>query len=162
MIMPMTLYWTQMTIFISPVEAMPTWQGDDATDPLHAFSGYRDISIMKLSSDGAYQWHTFYGSDSGDDRGQDINLDTTSLYVAGRCSASWTGDTPSDEPLHSFSGGPGDAFVIKFNVPAIAPPVTSVPTFSEWGMIIMASADALGYRSGDSTKAETSCVVLGC
>jgi len=29
--------------------------------PLHAFSGSRDIVVVKLDSDGAYQWHTFYG-----------------------------------------------------------------------------------------------------
>jgi hypothetical protein len=107
-----------------------TWQGDGGEEPLHAYSGYRDIAIMKISSGGAYRWHTFYGSDSGDDRGQDIVLGRPFLYVVGRCSASWTGDTAADTPLNGFSGGPGDAFVLKFEMPD-----RMIPTFTRWGMI---------------------------
>ncbi len=93
-----------------------TWQGDGATAPLKAFSGYRDISIMKLNSNGVYQWHTFYG-DAGDDRGADIVLASPSLYVVGRCSATWNGDNPGDTPLNAYAGGPGDAFVLKTEYP---------------------------------------------
>ena len=105
-----------------------SWQGDGATDPLHAFSGYRDISFMKLSAAGAYQWHSFYGS-TGDDRGQDIVLNGTSLYLTGRASASFDGDDGSDTPLHAFQGGPGDAWVMAFTVPIVS---TAIPTLSEW------------------------------
>jgi hypothetical protein len=43
-----------------------TWQGDGGANPLHAFSGGEyDIVVLKLNSDGDYQWHTFYGPGGG-------------------------------------------------------------------------------------------------
>jgi hypothetical protein len=111
-----------------------TWQGDGAVDPLHSYSGSSaDICVLKLNTEGQYLWHTFYGG-SGDDRGQDVQLTGSILYVVGRCSATWDGDTPSDTPLNPFSGGPGDAYAIKFIID-----VTSdefIPTLTEWAVII--------------------------
>jgi hypothetical protein len=38
------------------------WLGDGEAAPLHAYSGGDDITLLRLDPDGAYQWHTFYGS----------------------------------------------------------------------------------------------------
>jgi hypothetical protein len=78
-----------------------TWQGDDDTDPRHAFGGATDLVVVKLTGSGAYQWHTFYGS-SYFDRGSGIAIDGDSnLYVTGMSNISWQGDGNAD-PLHAF------------------------------------------------------------
>jgi len=80
--------------------------------PLHAFSssvGTIDIFVLKLDSSGTYQWHTFYGS-SSDDSGGGIAVDGSgNVYVTGTSSATW------GSPLHAFSGGGGDIFVLKLD-----------------------------------------------
>jgi hypothetical protein len=75
--------------------------------PLHAHSGARDIFVIKLNSQGVYQWHTFYGS-SGDETGYGIAVDGSgNVYVTGD-SGSW------GSPLHAHSGG-GDIVVLKLD-----------------------------------------------
>ena len=103
-----------------------TWQGDGGEEPLHAFSGFRDIAVMKLDTNGGYEWHTFYGAINGDDRGQDTVLHNGALYVVGRSSATWTGDG-GNPPLHAFAGGPGDAYILRFDVPLLFEAATPVP-----------------------------------
>jgi hypothetical protein len=79
-----------------------TWQGDGPIGPLHAHSGSDDIVVVKLTSAGAYQWHTFYGS-SNSDEGFSIAVDSSSnVYVAGVSYATWQGDGPTN-PLHAYS-----------------------------------------------------------
>jgi hypothetical protein len=80
-----------------------TWQGDGDTNPLHAYRGSVDIVVVKLTSSGAYQWHTFYGS--GDiDWGHAIAVDGSSnVYIAGYSDAAWQGDNNTN-PLHAYSG----------------------------------------------------------
>jgi hypothetical protein len=43
-----------------------SWNGPDGQAPLHSFSGVADITVLKLDDSGAYQWHTFYGSNMGE------------------------------------------------------------------------------------------------
>ena len=81
------------------------WRGDGSILPLHAHSGggeyERDIVTLKLSKDGAYRWHTFYGS-SGDDRGDDLAADDQgNLVVIGESDGSWQGDQDAS-PLHAY------------------------------------------------------------
>ena len=74
--------------------------------PLHAHSGGEDILVMKLDSNGAYQWHTFYGG-SGDEGGTDLVFDSAgNLYVTGTGTATW------GAPLHAYTSSE-DAFVLK-------------------------------------------------
>ncbi|MGO9952971.1 MAG: SBBP repeat-containing protein [Dissulfurispiraceae bacterium] len=76
--------------------------------PLNAFSGSRDIFVLKLNSSGAHQWNTFYGSGKGD-TGYDISVDgSDSVYVTGYSLGTW------GTPLHAFNGY-GDIFVLKLN-----------------------------------------------
>jgi len=89
-----------------------TWQGDGNANPLHAHSGANDIVVVKLSSAGAYQWHTFYGS-SADDYGYDVTVAGNYVYVTGYSLDTWNGDgnTP---PLHAYSGAE-EIVVVKLN-----------------------------------------------
>jgi uncharacterized delta-60 repeat protein len=91
-----------------------TWTGPSGELPLHPYSGNWDISIIKLNSDGIYQWHTFYGSVS-DDYSYSITTDSDdNIYIIGNSDTAWTG--PSGElPLHSYSGFGIDIFIIKLN-----------------------------------------------
>ncbi len=79
------------------------WNGPGGESPLHAYSGGDDITVLKLGSAGAYQWHTFYGA-SGDDFGNAIAVDGSGgVYVAGASFATWTGDNGAS-PLHAYTG----------------------------------------------------------
>jgi hypothetical protein len=71
--------------------------------PLHAHSGGADIVVVKLTSAGAYQWHTFYGS-SNIDYGQAIAVDGSgNVYITGSSYATWQGDGGTN-PLHAYVG----------------------------------------------------------
>ena len=88
-----------------------SWNGSSGEPPLHAYSGSMyDIFILKLNSSGAYQWHTFYGSDTF--YFSIIKVDGSgNVYLTGESRASWNG--PSGEaPLRAYSGD-NDIFVLK-------------------------------------------------
>jgi hypothetical protein len=89
-----------------------------------------NVMVLKLNSAGAYQWHTFYGagtstSASGElpgDYSFSIGTDSgNNLYMSGRSSGSWNGpgncatSGVSPCPLHSFSSGTTNFFVMKLN-----------------------------------------------
>ena len=63
--------------------------------------------IVRLNSEGAYQWHTFFGSTNDStynskDFGSSIVIDSgNTLYVAGCSCAPWKGPE-GQEPLHTF------------------------------------------------------------
>jgi len=90
------------------------WNGDGNSPPLHAHSGGHDIAVLKLTSDGEYVWHTFYGN-SQDDDGLDLDIDNNrNIFVTGTSSGTWLGDHGS-QPLHSFSGGEWDIVILKLS-----------------------------------------------
>ena len=90
-----------------------TWQGNGNTPPLHPHSGDYDIMVLKLTSAGAYQWHTFYGS-AQTDNGNSPALDGEgNFYQAASSGASWQGDNNSN-PLHPHSGSVDITF-LKLN-----------------------------------------------
>jgi len=92
-----------------------TWSGPAGQDPLHAYSGSEEIYVLKLSSTGAYQWHTFYGS-NGQERGTAIATDNSgNVYVTGYGFKTWNGPA-GETPLHDFTGsGHQDFFVLKLS-----------------------------------------------
>jgi hypothetical protein len=92
-------------------ESDASWNGPSGQSPLHAFSGDVDIFVLKLNTNGSYQWHTFYGSSSSN-IGNGIALDGSgNVYVTGVSYASWNGPL-GQSPLHGFSGDI-DIFVLK-------------------------------------------------
>lgn len=93
-----------------------TWDGPAGEPPLHPYSGNGDITVLKLDSDGTYQWHTFYGSNGEDTCSSETAIITDgdgNVYVAGMSYATWNGDGGIG-PLHSHSGD-FDIFVLKLN-----------------------------------------------
>jgi hypothetical protein len=91
------------------------WQGDGNRDPLHGFNGRDDITVLKLDGNGAYQWHTFYGSALFSDYGSGIATDADGgVVVSGGSAAPWSGDGGTG-PLHEHSGGIGDIMVLKLD-----------------------------------------------
>ncbi len=101
-----------------------SWSGPGGVfgDPLnfHAGGNYMsDIVVIKLNSEGTYQWHTFYGSTSIDEA-TSIAVDSLdNVYVTGFSNQSWKGPSSalgpeSVEPLNPHAGG-RDIVVIKLN-----------------------------------------------
>jgi len=91
-----------------------TWDGPGGESPLHEHSGSGGLYVLKLSSDGEYQWHTFYGCGSDNGEGNPLALDASGgVYVTGHSYDTWSG--PGDAaPLHEHSGY-GDAHIVKLN-----------------------------------------------
>ena len=78
-----------------------SWNGPDGEEPLHSFSGVADITVLKLDDFGAYQWHTFYGSNMGESS-TGITLDNTDdVYINSYGNTTWNGPD-GQEPLHSY------------------------------------------------------------
>ena len=120
-------------------ESGASWNGPSGQSPLNAYSGAGDIVVLKLSSSGEYQWHTFYGSSSYGE-GDGLAVDGSgNVYVTGESGASWNGPS-GQSPLNAYSGS-GDIVVLKMSDPTQA---TSVPTMNEWGMIIFMALAGLG------------------
>jgi hypothetical protein len=78
--------------------------------PLNGHSGNADIIVVKLTSAGAYQWHTFYGS-SNTDRGNGIAVDASgNVYITGYSYVTW------GSPLNPHStGNNNDIVVLKLD-----------------------------------------------
>ncbi len=96
-----------------------SWQGPGtpAADPLHGFTGDNDLFVLKLGGDGAYQWHTFYGSSAFDDaRGVTTDPDGN-IYVTGVSRESWTGPL-AESPLNNHAGGGNEDVLLMRLSPA--------------------------------------------
>lgn len=97
-------------LFLSGYSAA-SWQGDGSTDPQNAHSGGSDLTALALTTTGVYQWHTFFGSSSGDE-GRGIAADATYVYLTGHSNQSWNhGGTG---PLHTHNGDL-DLVVVKMD-----------------------------------------------
>jgi hypothetical protein len=89
--------------------------------PLHAYHGSGDIIVLKLNTNGAYQWHTYYGSDEllKVDEASGITLDRNGyIYVTG-VGRPFSGPS-GEQPLHPFTddgetGYNDDTFVLKLS-----------------------------------------------
>jgi hypothetical protein len=94
-------------------ESWVTWNGTAGQSPLHAYTGTNDIFVLKLSSSGDYQWHTFYGSTSGDISYAIVTGESGNVYVTGQSFATWNGPA-GQSSLHAH-GGALDIFVLKLD-----------------------------------------------
>ncbi|MGA2159141.1 MAG: SBBP repeat-containing protein [Dehalococcoidia bacterium] len=95
-----------------------SWNGPAGQLPLNAYNSLYDITIVKLNSAGAYQWHTFYGSThNNNEYAYAIALDSASnVYVAGESKYTFTG--PAGQPPlnpHDPNGANVDMVIIKLN-----------------------------------------------
>jgi hypothetical protein len=76
--------------------------------PLNAYNKSYDILVLKLNSSGAYQWHTFLGSDNYE-VGRNIALDASgNIYVTGYGNKTW------GSPLNAYNDS-YDIFALKLN-----------------------------------------------
>ncbi|MCX5977654.1 MAG: hypothetical protein NTV33_12760 [Coprothermobacterota bacterium] len=127
-----------------------SWNGPVGQSPRHTYSGDHDIMILMLDSAGAYQWHTFYGSDSAMDYGLALAHDNDSvIHITGRSYAGWQGDG-GVEPEHAFAGG-ADLYILE---------LTSTGTYQkhtfygsaadDWGQGIAFRASGGFYLTGYS------------
>jgi hypothetical protein len=100
-----------------------SWDGPGGEIPLNAFTGSgnadasvftESIFVIKLDSSGAYQWHTFYGSNETDIGNSLVVDDSGYVYVGGTSIASWSGPS-AEAPLHAFAGEK-DSFVLKLDL----------------------------------------------
>ena len=71
--------------------------------PLHPYTKGLDITVLKLNTNGVYQWHTFYGSD-GNNYGHAIAVKDDEVFVAGDGWGTWLGDG-GKPPVHPFTLG---------------------------------------------------------
>jgi hypothetical protein len=79
------------------------WKGDQGVDPLHPFNDEGEFALLKLTSDGVYQWHTFYGSQV-QDSSWNLTVDGSgNVWLSGTSEASWMGDNNA-APRHSYAG----------------------------------------------------------
>ncbi len=96
--------------------AYVTGTGTDWGTPLHANSGAGDIIVLKLNTNGVYQWHTYYGSDKVDEA-NGITVDRNGFIYLSGVGRPFLG--PSGQgPLHAFSDAGetpynDDTFVLK-------------------------------------------------
>jgi hypothetical protein len=81
------------------------WQG--TSQPIRGYSAVGDGFVAKLSPAGALTWNTFLGG-SGYDAGTAIAVDASSIYVAGRSSATW------GSPARPYNSG-ADAFAAELS-----------------------------------------------
>jgi hypothetical protein len=95
-------------VYVTGDSGMP-WNGPSGEPPLNAHTGWSDIFVLKLNASGAYQWHTFYGSNNNDGSAG-IALDSSgNVYVAGWSELTW------GTPRHAFSEFGQNLFVLKLN-----------------------------------------------
>ncbi|MBU0495134.1 MAG: SBBP repeat-containing protein [Chloroflexi bacterium] len=96
------------------------YSGGEWGTPVHSAAANGHVVVLKLDSNGAYQWHTYYGAGvgAGDEAGYGIVTDTLdNVYITGSVTYPWQGDGNVD-PLHPFSGGEGystDIVVLKLS-----------------------------------------------
>ncbi len=88
------------------------WNGPGAKAPLHGLTGYGDMVLVKLNTNGAYQWHTFYGGNAGHSTGYGVDVDSGgNVIVSGETTVGWSLPSAALDP---YAGG-SDIFALKLS-----------------------------------------------
>ncbi len=90
------------------------WNGPSARAPLNAYHGNAthpaNLFVLKLrGADGAYQWHTFYGT--GSDVGHSLTTAGSDIFVTGQSGAAWNGPA-GQPPLSPYLAVPANPYTI--------------------------------------------------
>ncbi len=95
------------------------WDGPGNEPPLNAYSGGGcDLFVLKLSADGDYVWHTFFGAKDGvcnGDSGYDVDLRGGALFISGRSFNPWDGPGAT-APVNQHSENGSNLFALKLDV----------------------------------------------
>lgn len=106
-------------------QAFYDFSGDGGARSLHdnSYSTYDGGHfLLALNTDGAYQWHTFYGYPDYE-RPKAIALDANhNVYLTGSSGADWVGDNGA-QPLNPHGASADSLYLQKFSLKA-APTVT--------------------------------------
>ena len=90
------------------------WEPTNGANPLHYYTGGKEIFALRLDNAAAYQWHTFYGSATDDTAyGIDVHPNGTQdyVYIVGESNATWKG--PSNQlPANPYVAG-NDMVVLR-------------------------------------------------
>jgi hypothetical protein len=133
--------------------SLGSWLGGGNAAPKHPHSGGDsvDIAILKLSSNGDYQWHTFYGAQSGRDYASNAAVDASgNIYVSLTSSTPWLGDG-NTAPVNPHSGLENDAGVLKLNASGVYQWHTFLGGTGSQGTSGIAVASSSVYVSGSSS-----------
>jgi hypothetical protein len=89
-----------------------SWHSASIKSQLNSYSKGNNIVILKLSSNGGYQWHAFFGIGG---IGFSLAIDGFgNLFVAGKSGASWVGPD-GQSPLNAHSGSGDNIVVLKLD-----------------------------------------------
>lgn len=84
--------------------------------------GFDDAVIMRFNVNGALQWSTYYGGDTGDEFTSSIHCDNTSVYLVGNTTATNFPVMNAGGGAYyqgSYNGGALDGYLVKFSTSGI-------------------------------------------
>lgn len=98
-------------VYVAGYSGGETWNGPGNQPPLSPHSvGGGDIIALKLDNNGAYQWHTFVGSETSNNWINGIAVATDgNVYITGNSNGPW------GSPKHSHSGGQEDIIILRLD-----------------------------------------------
>jgi len=90
--------------------SLTAWNGPAGQPPLHAYAATpprnADLFVLKLlGADGAYRWHTFYGTGSVSARG--LAVLGSDIYLTGSSGAGWAGPA-GEAPRSPYAAPPAN------------------------------------------------------
>ena len=101
-------------VWVTGFTAGGSWAGPAGQPPLAPFVGLQNAFVLKLTPQGAYQWHVFLGSGSADAHAVGVDAAGDGV-VLGSSLAAWNGPA-GQPPLHAYAATPpraADLFVVK-------------------------------------------------
>ncbi len=123
-----------------------SWNGPGATAPQNAYAGNNDIVVLKLSSAGAYQWHTFHGSSFFDEATAITSDADGNLYVAGYGDSSWNGPA-LQVPLNAYNANFDITLLALDSAGAYKWHTFYGSTDNDFGLCVAGNLHVAGYSS---------------